>query len=586
MNSQRQADSLECVPATTPTGDAAAASGPSSRWGRYGRRALALLPWLLLVASLAAYGVIQVRCFTPAYLEGDPDGYLILAKRMATGQPVGVIDNDPFLYQTHVWVENQNGEVLPKFAPGYPALMAIAYRLGGDEAMFVVSPLMGGLALIGIFLLVRFWTASSLAGGIAVIPLALGSMYNFYAGYLLTHLTSVCCVVWGMLGLWRWYRDSSVGWALLGGLVLGYASTVRHSNATLAMVVAVALLARLVKAARARTWPAGSLWVLASAYAVFPVLLGLYNLRWSGHFFSSGYNLSEEQTAFQWKYFLLHSTYLNNGLSYDILYMFLPLGLLGILLAGPVPERLMRAAWLLPPYFIYATYYFACESQAYYRFLLETLPVIVGAAYMLLQRLTPRRSTQHLAMAFVAALIVANNFGFVRGAWRGGMYGSPRPLAEIGRVLDATVKPDAVLFLSGRAKFAVGTHRDYRAYNLESFSTGYARNAFAPYQYRPYHPSVMQQESRRARFEKYYQEHNDGQLRDLKRELVASYLDTPRQVVYLLPSQDAKRERQDLGAGFELTTLKEWNAEWWGTWGIYVAARSNPPPAQAAAQAP
>lgn len=205
--------------------------------------------------------------------------------------------------------------------------------------------------------------------------------------------------------------------------------------------------------------------------------------------------------------------------------------------------------------------------------LLETLPVLVGAAYMLLQKVAERRAMQYLAMAFMAALIVANNLNFLSGAWKGYMNYNPREVAEIGRVLDATVKPDAVVFFSGRTRFALGTHRNYRSYDLESFTSGFGQRAFAPFHYRPYNPAVMQQESRRARFAAYYQAHTDAQLRELKSTLAASFLDRSRQVVYLLPSQDVRHEQQDLGPGFELHPLKVWETRREGTWGIYAATR-------------
>jgi len=36
-----------------------------------------------VVGIFVFYAVFQARAFVPAYTEGDPDGYLVLAKRIA-----------------------------------------------------------------------------------------------------------------------------------------------------------------------------------------------------------------------------------------------------------------------------------------------------------------------------------------------------------------------------------------------------------------------------------------------------------------------------------------------------------------------
>src|SRR5207237_1440339 len=135
-----------------------------------------------LVGMLACYGIFQWRAFAPAYNEVDPDGYVLLAKRIARLESPALPD-DPFLYNTHVWVENAPGRVVPKFAPGYPAVLAIFYRVFGDDGMFYVSPVMGGLALVGAFFLFASWTspAVSLFG---VATLLANNAFLFYSTYV------------------------------------------------------------------------------------------------------------------------------------------------------------------------------------------------------------------------------------------------------------------------------------------------------------------------------------------------------------------------------------------------------------------
>ena len=75
---------------------------------------------------------------------------------------------------------------MPKYSPGYPFLMAVAYWFGGDEAMFLVSPIAGTLTLIGCFLLFQLWMPPFMAA-LSVWVLAINPMWLAYPGYLLTH---------------------------------------------------------------------------------------------------------------------------------------------------------------------------------------------------------------------------------------------------------------------------------------------------------------------------------------------------------------------------------------------------------------
>ena len=162
-----------------------------------------LLPHLIVVAAILAYALIQIQHFTPAHPEYDCDGYLFLAKRIARFQPLAADDPDPFRHQLHFWVETPNGGIMPKYSPGYPFLMAVAYWFGGDEAMCLVSPIAGTLTLIGAFLLFQLWMQPFMAA-LAVWVLAINPMWLAHPGYLLTHGVNTCAITWGMYFLWKW----------------------------------------------------------------------------------------------------------------------------------------------------------------------------------------------------------------------------------------------------------------------------------------------------------------------------------------------------------------------------------------------
>ena len=58
-----------------------------------------------------------------------------------------------------------------------------------DEAMFAVSPVLGGLAIIGAFLLFRQWLPTPVAI-IATATFAFNKAFLYYASYLLAHVVA------------------------------------------------------------------------------------------------------------------------------------------------------------------------------------------------------------------------------------------------------------------------------------------------------------------------------------------------------------------------------------------------------------
>jgi hypothetical protein len=344
--------------------------------------------YICLMVIVSIYAYIQITNFNPAYLEVDPDGYLWLAKRIAEFKSLAVKDDDPFMYQSHVWVENKDGEVAPKFAPGYPALMSIAYRLGGDTAMFFVSPIMGGLALIGSFLLFRMWMSrvSSLFG---VFVLAINAMILVYCNYLLTHASDLCFAVWGLFFLWRWKRGLGRFSGITSGLLLGYAVAIRHASLLFVMVLIAAVILRWIEYFQSKgelKYPLKDTIILLGCYAVFPLMLAIYDWAIFDSPFVTGYGLSGEQLAFNWKNISNNARILANGFNYTALFILFPIGVAGMFLAVTVGESIMVSLWVIPIFLLYSSYYWAPNSMAYFRFLIATFPAFVGSAFALMDR--------------------------------------------------------------------------------------------------------------------------------------------------------------------------------------------------------
>ncbi len=531
-----------------------------------GHRLSKAFPWVLFVVVLAVYAWIQVRGFTPAYTENDPDGYLFLAKRMAHGQSLFVSDDDPFQFQKHMWVERIPGQVTSKYPPGYPALMAIGYRLAGEKGMFMVSPVMGGLALVGAWLLFRLWLKPFCAT-MAFLTLALLPQFLFYGAYLLTHATSLCLTTWGMYFLWRWLAQPRWGWGVAAGAALGASVTVRPTDALYLLPLGVAAAVGLWRGRRAGHVPWAGATALMATWGLFVGLQALYNLSQFGGVTVSGYALSGEQDGFSARFFAAHFGLLLGGLIREFLPVLFPVGLAGMMLWGPPVDRALRLLWFVPVFITYSSYYWVNDNWSCLRFFLSTVPVCIGSAYAVVDQMPASRRVR-----VGTSLVLLGLFVSLTGAgMRGGMEGRPlgRNSCELARLAEklATRAPtDAVFFSQQPWCYSLGPRAAYTVYELEAFRREPNLARFADSLPQSGESEPRQQPERRRRLRDFYEASTNQELLEHERTIIRSSLKAGRAVFFLVPTYQAERERQKLGEGFTWETVEEWDVDWTG-WG-------------------
>ena len=533
---------------------------------QWGSRPVASVGALVLIVG--AYAVFQAWHFVPGCREPDTATYLTLAERLANGEPVGVVEEDPFLYQWHSWVENHRGETVPKYAPGQSLLMAVALKVGGEKAAYALNPFLGTLTLIGAYLLFRLWL-STLGSLLATFALATNPLYVFHTNYPLAHAADIFFITWGMFCLFKWTETPRTVWALAAGLLLGYSQLVRPPDALLVLPVLAAAALGL-----ARPWPAERRqWAqsaaLLIAYAVFPIAHLFYNASVFGNPLTTGYALTAEQSAFELSRLPSNALFAAEVIGRMGLGIYLGLGLVGLVIGRDRGQILLKLLWVCPIALLYITYYWAPRVNigGYARFFLGLYPALIGSAFVLLESLSlsaPRRRALSVGLCAVVFFTYCSTM-LNHGRYAGSRYIQLH--VQASDLAEEHLRDGAVVFGRAPAGLHLSRGKGFRVYELEAFDADRVRWAFD--QYGP--ARVMYQPKREQRFRRFYAQ-NTGRLGLLLRERVEKFVAEGRQVAFVIPEGRVPEYAEILGTDLSLSSLTEWPVGKL-SWGIYEVTR-------------
>ncbi len=495
----------------------------------------------VLVAIVALFaGFISVY-YVPAFGGVDENGYFTTAKGYVTKGDASKRTSDPYEFVSANCVEVRENVYYAKYPIGYPALGALAWKLGGRDAIYLVNPVLAALAVAGMFLLGREFFGAW-GGALAAILLASNPLHCFFALSALSHTSATCFAIWGMLFVWRWTERG--GWwnAALGGALTAFTYTTRYSEALLALPACALMVWRGVDlwrgtppGQRQRTALrfAGQVALMAATAAVTVTPLLIHHWIAYGSPWVNGYTLCKEDTGFSWEWFgknwRLTLTRMNEG----GLFLVFPLGLAGMayLLVHRLKRGLFVALWALPSLLLYTAYYWAPEGDGwgFVRFFASIFPPFILAALSLLGTAVPSRPGWTVALGAVVLLIAGVNLD---SATR-----SLEPSAEHLRlnrsIMDAVVDklpPDAVILSDDQVLNFVDFVGDFRLYSFEIFSRNGLMNRLNVLNDEDPHPF---QREKAEKLKRLVGNKNDGQLAEIQRTMISNFLAEGRTVALI-----------------------------------------------------
>jgi hypothetical protein len=307
-----------------------------------------------------------------------------------------------------------NGHAIPsRYPPGFPLLIALAYRLLGRDLAnaYYVSIGLGAAAIVLVFLLARALFREPGVARWSTFFLATSSLMLSFAPLVMTEVCSVFLALLALNLAVRYEPTRGVPGLMGLGLTLGFGILVRTANVL--MIPPLVLYLGWVHGTRLRLRHWGTL--LAPIAAAAGLLL-LFNAYVFGSPFRDGYALYTPRTLFAWRFFaasalpyfctlvLAHAgkTIWLQGPFYGPLVPLLAvLGLAALARAGRREVIGLATAWITLFYLFYASYFFYD-----FRFFLPVLPLVLLLAAIGLMTLLRRLAGATRGVTALAAIVL------------------------------------------------------------------------------------------------------------------------------------------------------------------------------------
>ena len=191
---------------------------------------------------------------------------------------------------------------------------------------------------------------------VATSPVALSLVNNPNS-----HAVTLLLVIWGMYLAVRWWLMGGIGTALLSGLLVGSAVSIRYTEGMLLLPLAFVVLFRLTQTRWSiQTWREGLL--LLAGWAIPVIALFWHNRVAMGTW--TGYDPTNESTGFGWRYFVENWDTMLRLMYQTGMTLIFPMAV-GGLAAGFVWNwrvATFLASWIVPCVLLYSAYYWAPEG--------------------------------------------------------------------------------------------------------------------------------------------------------------------------------------------------------------------------------
>ena len=380
------------------------------------------------LAGVAAAATVILGIASGAHVLGGSDsyGYVSQAHFWATGQlkvPQPLLDELPAgvpqeaLVPLAYRLSPDRKALVPVYAPGLPMVMSVFERVGGMDAVYLVVPILAGLAVWMTYAIGRS-LVGELGGSIAAVFLATSPPFVFQL--VNPPMSDIAAAAWWTTALFLVWRPGRLA-AFGAGLAIAAAILTRPNLAPLAIVPGVAFLIGLVPRDERPLAAQRLLWFVVPAFLGCLVVAYL-NVYWYGSPLASGYGpLAGE--LFQWGYFW--PDVINNTRAiFETQGLLSLLSVVGLFALWRVnrsrPERTMARFCIGFAVAVYACYAFYLPITAWWslRFLFPAFPMffilLVAGGFAVADRLPSGWRSVGVAVMVAAVTIHAMEFGRAR----------------------------------------------------------------------------------------------------------------------------------------------------------------------------
>jgi hypothetical protein len=389
-------------------------------------------PRWLVAAGAVAVAAVGIAYGVDAVGATDSYGYASQARLWLTGS---VVVEQPFVVEWP-WPDaaptatppgyvprGTTGTVVPFYSPGFPMVLALAEAVGGAEAIFLVVPLLAGLAVWLTFGLGRY-VADETVGLIAAFWLMTSPAFLFML--VMAPMSDIPAMTWWLLSVVLVLRDGPTWTLVLSGVAASVAVLTRSNLVFLSAFVA-ALVALRAALAGVGVGPSVrvvvrrvTLWVLPALAG--PTLIAWLNARLYGSPFVSGYGRFSD--LFAWAHVgpnvrLYAGWLVDSQTPVILLAVAAPLALMW---ARDTRTRVVTAGWcVLCAATIAGTYLWYSVFDTWFwtlRFLLPGYPMLLVAAAVPLVALARRLGRPGLAgLAVLVVLVGRHGVSFTDPEW-------------------------------------------------------------------------------------------------------------------------------------------------------------------------